>query len=349
MANLYIGVSSKARLVKNIYIGVNGKARKVQKAYIGVGGKARLFYSASTPFAFTYTGSYTTEGNLEGNFVIRFKTSGTLQIISLGMTGGKFDIFGVGGGSGGNGSKYGDDVITAAGGAGGFTKTLKSQSLNVSSYKIIVGAGGNGGTGGFSKYADITDDIIGGSGGKTSFGSILIANGATDINIKNDSGYYYYPRSGGSAGGWGSWVGKNGSREGRSNGDSQPSDTERYGGTGQGTTTREFGEPTGKLYAGGGGGGCHLSLRSGDTKYFMWSTYYGGSGGGGAGAGGSGNTTNPKNTPTHTYAVAGTANSGGGGGAGGAYAYGSLSSGQRVDYSPGAAGGSGIVCIRNAR
>lgn len=121
-------------------------------------------WSASTPFAFTYTGSYATEGNLEGNFVIRFKTSGTLQIISLGMTGGKFDIFGVGGGSGGNGSKYGDDVNSAAGGAGGFTKTLKSQSLNVSIYKIIVGAGGNGGTGGFSKYADITDDIIGGSG-----------------------------------------------------------------------------------------------------------------------------------------------------------------------------------------
>lgn len=349
MAKLYIGVSSKARLVKNIYIGVNGKARKVQKAYIGVGGKARLFYSASTPFAFTYTGSYAIEGNLEGNFVIRFKTSGTLQITSLGMTNGKFDIFGVGGGSGGNGSRYGDSSFTAAGGAGGFTKTLKSQSLNVSSYKIIVGAGGNGGTGGFSKYADITDDIIGGSGGKTSFGSILIANGATDINIKNDPSYYWYTRSGGSAGGWGSWSGKNGTRDGRSNGDSQPSNTEMYGGTGQGTTTREFGDSVGKLYAGGGGGGCHCSIRSGDTKYFMWSTYYGGSGGGGAGAGGSGQTTNPKNTPTHTYAVAGAANSGGGGGAGGAYAYGSTSSGQRVDYSPGAAGGSGIVCIRNAR
>lgn len=349
MANLYIGVNSKARLVKNIYIGVNGKARKVQKAYIGVGGKARLFYSASTPFAFTYTGSYSTEGNLEGNFVIRFKTSGTLKITSLGMTNGKFDIFGVGGGSGGNGSRYGDDIITAAGGAGGFTKTLKSQTLSTTSYKIIVGAGGNGGTGGFSKYDDATDDIIGGSGGKTSFGSILIVNGATDINIKDDPTYYYYPRSGGSAGGWGSWVGTNGSRDGRSNGDSQSSDTDRYGGTGQGTTTREFGDSAGKLYAGGGGGGCHLSLRSGDTKYLMWNTYNGGSGGGGAGAGGSGNTTNPKNTPTHTYAVAGTANTGGGGGAGGAYAYGAISSGQRVDYSPGAAGGSGIVCIRNAR
>ncbi len=349
MANLYVGVSSKARLVKNIYIGVNGKARKVQKAYIGVSGKARLFYSASTPFAFTYSGSYATEGNLEGNFVIRFKTSGTLKITSLGMTSGKFDIFGVGGGSGGNGSRYGDSVYTAAGGAGGFTKTIKSKSLTTTSYTITIGAGGAGGTGDIGKYDTPTNDIFGGSGGKSSFGSILSVDGATDTNIKNDPSYYFYPRSGGTAGGWGSWVGANGSREGRSEGDSQQSDTERYGGTGQGTTTREFGESGGKLYAGGGGGGSHLSLRSGDTKYLMWNTYRGGSGGGGAGAGGSGSSTNAKDTPTHTYAVAGTVNTGSGGGGGGAYAHGAASSGSRVDYTPGAAGGSGIVCIRNAR
>lgn len=81
------------------------------------------------------------------------------------------------------------------------------------------------------------------------------------------------------------------------------------GGTGQGTTTREFGESTGNLYAGGGGGG-----------------YDGGAGIGGAGGGGNGGDEN---------ATPGQENSGGGGGGN--------------DSEPGANGGSGIVIIRNAR
>lgn len=87
------------------------------------------------------------------------------------------------------------------------------------------------------------------------------------------------------------------------------------GGSGQGTTTREFGESSGDLYAGGGGGSSTSSYQ----------TFTGGAGGGGNGGGGSvGGIT------------AGTPNTGGGGGAG------------NVGYVA-AAGGSGIVIIRNAR
>ena len=58
-----------------------------------------LVYSGA--FEFSYTGSYTTEGDFGGNFVIRFLTSGTLTIIDHGDTGGSYDLFAVGGGGGG--------------------------------------------------------------------------------------------------------------------------------------------------------------------------------------------------------------------------------------------------------
>ena len=82
-------------------------------------------------------------------------------------------------------------------------------------------------------------------------------------------------------------------------------------GVGQGTTTREFGENSGTLYAGGGGG---ASTSSGGNA---------GDGGGGAGA-------------SSSNAANGATNTGGGGG------------GARSNYTPGT-GGSGIVIMRNAR
>ena len=85
-------------------------------------------------------------------------------------------------------------------------------------------------------------------------------------------------------------------------------------GKGQGTTTREFGESTGTLYAGGGGAGGNGSAQA-----------KGGSGGGGNGAWNG----NPQ--------TSGAANTGGGGG--GMY-YGLTNVGK---------GGSGIVVIRNHR
>lgn len=334
MANLYIGVSSKARLVKNIYIGVNGKARKVQKAYIGVGGKARLFYSASTPFAFTYTGSYATEGNLEGNFVIRFKTSGTLKITNIGNTGGKLDVFCVGGGSAGNGPETTNMSAnnSSGGGGGGYTKTTKSVSISTTSYSIIVGAGGtyikptkkNG-------YQYIDPAVA----GNKSSGLGISANGGTNTNKKWK--YVDAPCHCGFDGGSGGAAGstykthKAGSNGG--NGYEESNGSVR-GGTGQGSTTREFGESSGKLYAGGGGCGMYYSFSGGE--YDKGAAPRDGGGGCGVGYGWTGS-----DGRTTYDAQPGIPNTGGGGGGHGYFRSGT--------GSPGAAGGSGIVCIRNAR
>lgn len=202
MANLYIGVSSKARLVKNIYIGVNGKARKVQKAYIGVGGKARLFYSASTPFAFTYTGSYATEGNLEGNFVIRFKTSGTLTIGDLGNTASKIDIFMVGGGaSGGVGYGMGGDYgMGGHGGGSGYTKTVKSLSIaKGNTFKIIIGAGGESAA--YSTNNDASNYTPGNNGGGQGL-QVYFGHKDTGGLVRDVTGGTINTGSGGGGGGY---------------------------------------------------------------------------------------------------------------------------------------------------
>ena len=89
------------------------------------------------------------------------------------------------------------------------------------------------------------------------------------------------------------------------------------GGKGQGATTREFGESGGKIYAGGGGG----------STYSQWTPSTAPGGYGGEGGGGRGGNTNCNPTP-------GEANTGGGGGGG---------------VRTCAAGGSGIVVIRNKR
>ena len=92
------------------------------------------------------------------------------------------------------------------------------------------------------------------------------------------------------------------------------------GGSGQGTTTRAFGETSGTLYSGGAGGTSTASAGVGT----------GGSGGGGAGG----------DIASKTYAsgVAGSANTGGGAGGSGC-----RSSSTRPTP---ASGGSGICIVR---
>ena len=128
--------------------------------------------------------------------------------------------------------------------------------------------------------------------------------------------------NGGSGGGAAGYVkvGGNGGSDGGNGGDSKYATvsntavtgwTDTFGGTGQGTTTRAFGEPDGTLYAGGGGGM--------GTYGIAW----GGSGGGGRGYWAA----NYTGTITSYSPIEGTANTGGGGGGG-------------------AAGGSGVAIIR---
>ena len=250
---------------------------------------------------FTYTGDYETVDDSDNpisdfaswknNWKIRFLTSGTFTVTKLYGWNGQLDVFLVGGGASGGGR---------GGGGGGYTKTQKSVSVKVGiEYPIIVGAGGVGPT--------TSNKVPPNAGGTTSaFG--LTANGG-DTSTTGD-----YPSSGGSGGGSGKvgGAGYSGGSDGSPGGGD-------VGGSGQGTTTREFGESTGKLYAGGGGGGAVTTNE----------TSSGGAGGGGDG-GGNGANPKPKNGDANT--------GGGGGGLGNLYS--------AATY---ASGGSGIVIARNKR
>lgn len=173
-------------------------------------------------------------------------------------------------GGGGNG----ETIRGARGGGGGYTKTVKGVSIAIATpYTVTIGAS---------------------SGTSSAFGAS--ANGASGA----DGG------SGGGGGGSSSGTSGNGG----SNGGNGTAGNVSKGGTGQGTTTREFGESTGKLYSGGGGGSAAYAGAAGDSTA-----------GAGANFGGA--------------AKNGVANTGGGGG--GAY---SGTAGR---------GGSGIAIIRNAR
>lgn len=240
---------------------------------------------------FTYTGNYSFVDDGEKNWRIKFLTSGVLTFTKLGNAKNGIDVFLVGGGcAGGSGSWDANNGYGKAG-SGGYTKTQKGvQTTANTAYNIIVGAGGQ------SAFA---------SGGDSSAFSVIAAGGTK--------------LGGGSGGGaYGNNQVNNGGSDG-GNGDPQSSTnigTDSYGspGKGQGTTTREFGESTGDLYAGGGGAGGNGSAQA-----------TGGSGGGGNGAWSG-------NQPT-----SGADNTGGGGG--GMY-YGLTTLGK---------GGSGIVVIRNSR
>ena len=236
-------------------------------------------YSVSIPLStipeFTYTGDYEIVNDSdepitvsEGNWKIRFLTSGTLTFTNLNGAEGGIDVFLVGGG--GNG----ETIRGARGGGGGYTKTVKGVSIAIATpYTVTIGAS---------------------SGTSSAFGAS--ANGASNAD-------------GGSGGGGGGSSGGT-SGDGGSNGGNGTAGNVSQGGTGQGTTTREFGESTGKLYSGGGGGSAAMAGAAGDSTA-----------GAGAAYGGA--------------AKNGAANTGGGGGA----AY-SGTAGR---------GGSGIVIIRNAR
>lgn len=278
----------------SIYCVVTNKAGSVRSRTATLTVKDPAMY-----YSYTGTAEKIDDGN--GNWRIKLKTSGAFRFTSLGNWNGLIDVFCVGGGCAGGGGTNGQ--WNAGGGygkagSGGYTTTQKNvQAAANVSYNIVIGAGGQSTlASGGNTYAF---DVAAGGGTKLGGGSGGGAYGNTEVN------------NGGSDGG---------------NGD--PQDAANIGidhpaspGRGQGRTTREFGEPTGTLYAGGGGAGGNGSRQA-----------VGGAGGGGNG-GWSG--VDPNTPPSD-----GTANTGGGGG-GYMYVY---SGTQRVGK-----GGSGIVVIRNHR
>ena len=245
---------------------------------------------------FTYDGDYV----IRDDGVVELLTSGTLVFLSKAT----IDLFLVGGGGGGgNANQY----YGAGGGGGGYTQTVKSVSIapNIPT-TVNVGAGGSAGS----------------TGGVTSFGDTATANGGIGGGPNGSGG------NGGSGGGGGDANRQTASPAGFGGSDGEKgtrAQPDGYPGTGQGTTTREFGEATGKLYSGGGGGGkTHGNFIS-----------IGGSGGGGNGANQS------YGSNTMTAATNGETNSGGGGG-GGCYW-------DKNHRAYGAPGGSGIVCFRESQ
>ena len=253
---------------------------------------------------FTYTGDYEIVNDADepitasqDNWKIRFLTSGTLNFTNLNGAENGIDVFCVGGGGGGGLGPIGS-ANGGGGGGGGYTTTeyAKAVSANVD-YQIIVGAGGTGCIG--------SEQVVtsGAGGSSTAFGVTAAGGkGITKAYCGGDGG------SGG-GGGYGLNGGSDGS-DGGTNGTSYP------GGSGQGTTTREFGESNGKLYAGGGGGGAPHNA-----------SFDAGSGGAGGGADG---------VKFQNAGISAEANTGGGGGGA-----------SRTNN--GGNGGSGIVIIRNAR
>ena len=267
-------------------------------------------YSVSISFNtipdFTYTGDFEIVNDSDepiatsqGNWKIRFLTSGTLTFTALNGAENGIDVFLVGGGgSGANGCEQSDGTYRDTyGGGGGYTKTVRGVRISTNTdYAITVGAGG-------ASASYISQS--GHNGGSTSaFGTT--ANGGDGAVGFTGSLPTGHGGNGGSGGG-GAGGGSGGSNGADGSGENH--------GTGQKTTTREFGEAGGNLYSGGGGGAVN--------------------GAGGAGGGGSGCP-----TASNSNGVDGIANTGGGGGAGSRPGYQSTHSG---------AGGSGIVIIRNQR
>lgn len=256
-------------------------ARRFPLGFMMIGNIGKTNSVLSTAFTeddFTYTGSYTWVDDEDGDFRIRLLSSGAFtpqkDIV--------IDVFLVGGGgSGRRSSEYG------GGSGGGYAGTHTSVALAAGTpYLITVAA------------TQTSENSVGNS--TTAFGYTLTGG---------NPGVVPGGGNGGSGGGTGGTVDANRGAGGYNGGNGYGS----AGGTGQGTTTYEFGDSSLALYSGGGGG----AYRAG-------------------GAGGGGNGYNYDGTHT-TEAMSAADNTGGGAGG----SYGTISN---YGY-----GGSGIVIIRNAR
>lgn len=187
------------------------------------------FPSSFGETSFSYTGTYTWIDDGSGNWRLKFLTSGTFTP----SVGANIDIFLVGGG--GRGAYF---TTSGGGGAGsGKTTTLLNYAMSGGTdYSIVVGEGGTGSRASGAGY------LYGGDGSDTTaFGQTALKGygggnrALSNVNMGGDGG-----SGGGSSSSSGGSDGSNGSGT--------------YYGVGQGTTTKEFAEAGGTLYASGGSG-----------------------------------------------------------------------------------------------
>ena len=108
----------------------------------------------NAPYDITYTGDCTVIDDGDGNWRVKFLTTGTFTSINNA----NIDIFLVGGGGGGNYS----------GGGGGYTKTVKNVDISGNTnYTITIGAGGNNAAGGKTSAFDFAAN--GGARGENTY------------------------------------------------------------------------------------------------------------------------------------------------------------------------------------
>lgn len=198
----------------------------------------------------------------QGNWKIKFLESGILTINRLNSAADGIDVFCVGGGGGGS---NGGDLGQEPGGGGGSGRTTTGSGITVSagtSYYITIGSGG-----GNKAYWDAVSQA-----GKTSAFGVTAEGGYSAHGVAGGNG-----GSGGSSAhaGPGGTDGKDGSSYGGN----------FTAGEGQHSTTREFGESNGALYASGGAGGRNGNENGVSAQA---NTGDGGSGGDKSGNGGSG-------------------------------------------------------------
>lgn len=202
--------------------------------------------SFSTIPEFTYTGDYEIVNDSDepitvsqGNWKIRFLTSGTLTFTNLNGAENGIDVFLVGGG--GAGGQWCNGGSDGSGGNGGYTKTSKGVTVTAgTAYNIVVGAGA---------ASQTVENANGKPGGKTSAFGVTVDGGDGGTAWQSEEGRINKGGSGGGSGNSDGNTGGNGGSDGANGGSAYWS-----GGTGQGTTTREFGETGKRLYSGGGGG-----------------------------------------------------------------------------------------------
>ena len=177
---------------------------------------------------FTYTGEYIVLYDSDENWRIKFLTSGTFIPLNNMV----IDVFLVGGGGGGARCNV-NNAVSWSGGGGGYTKTVTSLVLTKDlEYPLVIGNGGQG------SYISNKYDRASSGGSSSAF------------NISVDGGEGAGYKHGGNGGSGGGFSSSNSSSNYGIDGNS--SSNTSYGGVGQGTTTREFSESTGDLYASGG-------------------------------------------------------------------------------------------------
>lgn len=271
------------------------------------------FCGVAAGLKFTYTGNYQTRAD----GVTELLSSGDITFLEDGV----IDVFMVGGGGAGN-RMWGTAINGGGGGGGGggYTRTIRRVSVTAGMpYMVNIGAGA---------YRPSTNSLV--DAGPSQFGDFTVKGGVSRADSSSATS-----SRGGSAGGSGGGGGVTSNSDYGSGGSDGENGETGYptsvtAGSGQGFTTREFGEASGKLYAGGGGGGRYMVSAAPVISS-------GGSGGGGSGAW-------VNNSGEYQNAAAGVANTGGGGGGGAHPSY----SGAAINEGEYGSGGSGIVCFREA-